>query len=195
MSRRLGLSRSIPLAVLAITGGALLISVNGAANTNDGCDEGRAWPFESFSCHIYQELGSRAQLAEDVLVTSLPVSQEQAAQVALERNLGARLLEARLVYVWSDEGDYKSDRQLVWAVSLEMPNGTYMSTGALYLAELQHIRPDGDSRPLSLAEQEALQQAVEARVEDMRALLTEEYHLDFVDPYTGAWLGGAEGAG
>jgi hypothetical protein len=181
--------------VLALTGGALLFARDGGARTTDGCHDERSWPFESFSCHIYQETGSRARLAEDISTADVPVSPEQAVQVVLERNPGAELREVRLVYVWSDEGDYKSDRQLVWAVSLELPNGPFMSTGSFYFAELQNFRSPGDSRPLSLEGQEELERAVSAKVDAVRAQITEEYHLDFIDPSTGEWLGGAEGAG
>lgn len=177
-----------------VVGVLLLVTRGGSASTNDECDAGRPWPFESFSCHIYQELGSRAQLAEDVSTADVPIPSDQAVRVALEHNPHAKLLEVRLVYVWSDPGDYKSDRQLVWAVSLELPNGPFMSTGSYYFAELQNFRAPGDSRPLSLEEQEELERAVSAKVDAVRAQITEEYHLDFIDPYTGEWLGGAEGA-
>jgi gentisate 1,2-dioxygenase len=69
--------------------------------------------------------------------------------------------------------------------------------GAYYLAELKKIRPVSDmkDRPLTAEEQGRIDAAVEAKMRADRAAFVDEYHIDYIDPVTGEWKGGAGALG
>jgi gentisate 1,2-dioxygenase len=82
---------------------------------------------------------------------------------------------------------------------LTLRDGIYVRAGeggAYYLAELKKIRPVSDmkDRPLTAEEQGRIDAAVEAKMRADRAAFVDEYHIDYIDPVTGEWKGGAEGA-
>jgi hypothetical protein len=62
------------------------------------------------------------------------------------------------------------------------------------LKEVSRLRADGDTPPLTSAEQATVNDAVQSDIREMRASMTKTYHVDFVDPMTGEYVGAAEGA-
>lgn len=179
-------------------GGALLVATllatSGGAQSQDGCDEGRPWPFESISCRVYQSGTGRLQLA-DVDPESIPVSADQAAESARREYAGAQVLETKLVYAWSSEGSFERDRELLWAASLDLPGEPYVSGYAFTAKALATVRPGGDWHSLTAAEEREVNRIGEELFLQRRSQITETYHIAFIDPQTGEWLGAAEGGG
>jgi len=171
---------------------AVLLVGTGDAHSVDDCDT-VDWPLSSVSCAQYQRSGSRMERADDA---GSRISMEQAAEAAQQERPGSEVIEARLVRVFSESTmDARSTARVVWAVSMTLPDGPGLSGGAFIEEELRRIRSDGDTtRAMSPEESAAVREAVTRRVNELRAAATETYRIEFIDPETGQWLGGAEGA-
>lgn len=185
-------------ALVLVTGVAFAIVLsNGRSQATTPCAGRSDYPFESVPCDLLEKHGTRAELADAASAAKAPVSASQAADVALRRSPGATVFETRLVYLSSPaDPAAQSHRQLRWAVSLRLPEGVYISGGAFYLSELRKIRPDGNIKdhPLTADEAAVIGKAVQADIKAQRDKLSDEYHIDYIDPQTGLWAGGEEGA-
>ncbi|MGE5596878.1 MAG: hypothetical protein ACM3S1_12705 [Hyphomicrobiales bacterium] len=183
----LGAATITAVAVLAVP-----LSGIGGAQTANGCDE-VDWPLATVSCAQYQATGARLERADGFTPR---IGREQAAEEARQQQPGADVLEVELVRAFSDTANGSDAKgRLVWAVSMTLPDGPALSGGAFLQEELRSIRPDGDlNRPLTAEESAKLQEGVTNRVNAMRSAATQVYRLEFIDPETGEWLGGAEGA-
>ncbi|MEO9254645.1 MAG: hypothetical protein ABI305_03840 [Tepidiformaceae bacterium] len=185
----------IPLLALVSIGASLAIRTASQSNAQSahGCSAG--YPFESIPCDLYQRGDNRALLADPATAKSVPVPAEQASALIHKLSPGSSILETRLVETWSSEsGNPVADRKLYWAVSTEPPGGNFISGGAFFLKEVSRVRADGDTRPLTPAEQAAVNDAVQSDIRELRASAGQTYHVDFVDPMTGEYVGAVEGS-
>jgi hypothetical protein len=180
---------------LLLLGAALVANraMQSSARTADGCTAN--YPFQSIPCDLYQQGRNRVQLASAAEEASAPVSAAQAAAAITKLSPESRILETRLIKSWSSEStDPATDGQLLWAVSEVPPGGAFISGGGFLLNEMAKLRANGDARPLTLDEDAALSAAVDRDMQQARASITESYHVDFIDPVTGAYVGAVEGS-
>ena len=188
----------VPLAVLGIVGIAGIVMANramqGSAQTADGCGAA-GYPFQSIPCSLYQQGENRVALASPAAEASVPVSAVEAAATIAKLSPQSKILETRLVESWSAEStDPLRDQRLLWAVSSIPPGGILISGGAFFGQEMSRVRAKGDTRPLTADEGAAVASAVDADIAKARAAISESYHVDFIDPQTGAYIGAVEGA-
>ena len=189
----------VPLAVLGMVGlGSLVMAhraMQGNAQTADGCGAAGYYPFRSISCSLYQQGENRVSLASPAAAASVAVSAAEAAATVAKLSPQSKILETRLVESWSAEStDPSRDQRLLWAVSSVPPGGIFISGGAFFSQEMSRVRAKGDTRPLTAEEEAAVTSAVNADIAKARKAISEQYHVDFIDPQTGAYLGAAEGA-
>jgi hypothetical protein len=187
---RIGLVVGPAVALLAV--GAAIAWLRGGDVTASECAD---YPFTSISCSLYQAGGGRITGADSETLASVPVSREQALAEARRLEPQDEILEVELVWAWSSEStDPASDRQLLWAVSVEPANGIYISGGAIFMKEHSTLRAPGDTRPLTPEEQRIVQEAGAREMQALRDAIQESYRLVYIDPNTGAYRGSAEGA-
>ena len=114
----------------------------------------------------------------------------------MERNGdGAVVLEARLVTLKFREIDGRTTltSPVVWAVAISKPGANFISGGAFYGAARSRILK-GTPRALTLDEQAQVQAEMEREIALFRAQMRNEFHVDYIDAFTGKWLSAREGA-
>lgn len=182
--------------------GALLLSAtvplfvrDDASRAASECPPTAQFPLASVSCDLLLKHSMRIEPADSEL-GNVPTTASQAVAVAQGHNEGASVVEAKLVYLSSADTQSPGARLLRWAVVLAPTGGIYISGGAYYMSELRKLRPDLDlkNHPLSANDSATIDRAVAADIASQRARFTEQYHIDFIDPRTGEWVSGAEGA-
>lgn len=158
-----------------------------------GCSD--AYPFESIPCDLYQSGSARVAAVDRATADNVLVGEQQIRDRLTRMLPDAEILEVKLVYAWSAESsDPQRDRRVLWAASLRIPGGTYISSGALYGSAMQRIHPGGDFASMTAEERDQVATAVARDIQALRDSITQEYHVDFFDPYTGDYLGSSEGA-
>lgn len=187
----------VPLSLLVLFGvGGVFVASRpgqGSAQSANGCDA-PGYPFQSIPCDLYQDGSHRAALADPATQASVPVTADEATAAAARLNPGSKFLETRLIQSWSrDSSDPARDRKLLWAVSSLPADGPFISGGAFLMKEAGKLRATGDTRPLTPDEMATVSAAVDADIAAARAAITQMYHVDFIDPRTGAYVGAVEG--
>ena len=94
--------------------------------------------------------------------------------------------------IWSVGEADPGPRETVYAVVLDTPSGPGISGGGILADEIQKV-VGAETRPLTEAETAAIHAAVNQRLAEIRASITESFHIAYIDPVSGEWLGAREG--